>query len=89
MAWYSFLTDTVKGVSDTATGILDSQGVQNLISSGADYAKTRLNAQALKDQQEADAAMRRSTPLPSWVLPVGIGSAVLLVAALLLKRRGR
>jgi hypothetical protein len=89
MAWYSFLADTLDSVAGTATGILDSDGVQSAIKSGSDYAIANMNAKALKAQKEADAELRKSQPLPSWVLPVGIGSALLLVAALILSRRGR
>ena len=90
MAWYSFLTDTLGGVADTATGILDSDGVQSAIKSGSEYAIANLNSKALRAQKEADAELRKSQPLPSWVLPVGIGSALLLVVALVLSsRKGR
>jgi hypothetical protein len=83
--WFS---DLWGGLTGTIGDVANSSTAQKLLDAGASYAEAKLAADAAKDKAAADrAAKAGASTLPSWVIPVGVGSAVLLVLALLLKGR--
>ncbi|MEI7850647.1 MAG: hypothetical protein WCH86_02330 [Kiritimatiellales bacterium] len=76
--------DVFNGATGAATDLLNSDGAQAALEAAANYANGKMTAEQAR-QAAADKAA--AAKIPSWVLPVGIGSAVLLVVALVLSRR--
>jgi|GEM_PF-6260281 len=86
--WFSNLWG---GLTGAVTGVANSSAAQKLLDVGAGYAEQKLAIDAAEKQAEAAWALKASnqTTLPGWVIPVGVGSAILLVLALILKGRGK
>ncbi len=77
--------DVFSGVTGAATDLLDSDGAQAALEAAANYANSKMTAEQQKQAAAAKAAS--ASKIPSWALPVGIGSAALLIVALILSRR--
>lgn len=88
MSWLSDVGDAIggafKGVTGAVTNLANSAGAQAALEAAADYANGQLTAE---QQRQAAADKAAAAKIPSWVLPVGIGSVALLVVALILSRR--
>ena len=75
------------GVTGAATDLLDSNAAQTALEAAAGYVNGQMAADLQKQAAADKAAAAAAAKLPSWVLPVGLGSVALLVVALILSRR--
>ena len=94
MNWLDSITSTVSdafnGVTDAVTDLANSGAGQKLLDLGAKYAagqidKETYDAQAAALQAQTDA----KKVVPGWAIGLGLGSAVLLIIALVASGRRR
>lgn len=76
--------DAFNGVVGAADTLLNSDGVQKLLDLGAQYVEADL---AEKTASGKEKEKLQASKIPAWAIPVGIGSILLLGAALILSRR--
>lgn len=89
MNWLNNLFGSIgsafNGAVDGTTKILNSDSVQAAIDAGAKYASDKLGAdEAEKAKKKNDQAVKS---VMAWAVPLGVGSFILLIVALLLRRK--
>jgi hypothetical protein len=87
-----FFSNLWQGLTGTVSDVANSNAAQSLLGLGERYAEAELARKAAEaEQKEYQQLYGTKQTLPTWVAPVGVGLAGLLVIALIasMARRGR
>jgi len=87
-----FFSKLWQGLTGAVSGVANSDAAQSLLSLGERYAEAELARKAAEaEEKERQQLYGTKQTLPTWVAPVGVGLAGILVVALIasMSRRGR
>lgn len=87
-----FFSNLWAGLTGTVSDVANSDAAQSLLSLGERYAEAELSRKAAEaEQKERQQLYGTKQTLPTWVAPVGVGLAGILVVVLIasMARRGR